>query len=272
MHPAPGTIALEFVPLEADGIIARAQTNVLLNAAAAMVLMAAAFVLWRMAQRAQQAEAAIARQQHLASLGEMSAVLAHEIRNPVAAAKGHAQLLAEQIPEGAPHRRWVDMVVEHVIRLETLTSQLLEFARTAEIEREPCSPVAIVEEAAAELDPDRVSIDAAGAPQTWVLDPARMRQVVTNLLQNALQASPDDASVEVSVKQVRGRLRIRFRDHGAGIPPGDEERIFEPFHTKRVRGTGLGLAVARRIVELHGGEIEASQHADGGAVFVVELP
>jgi two-component system sensor histidine kinase HydH len=245
---------------------------VLPNATAALVLMVAAFVLWRMAQQAQRAESAMARQQHLASLGEMSAVLAHEIRNPVAAAKGHAQLLAEQIPEDAPHRRWVDMVVEHVIRLEELTTQLLEFARTAEVEREPTSPVAIIEAAAAELEPHRITIDAGNAPKTWNLDPSRMRQVATNLLQNALQASPPDALVEVSIDQERGSLRLQFRDHGEGIPPGEEERIFEPFHTKRVRGTGLGLAVVRRIVDLHGGAVDARQHPDGGAVFVVTLP
>jgi two-component system sensor histidine kinase HydH len=91
-------------------------------------------------------------------------------------------------------------------------------------------------------------------------------------MQNAIQASPEGAKVEVSVSSERGKLMVQVRDHGAGLPAGSEQQIFEPFHTTRVKGTGLGLAIARRIVELHGGSIRGENHPEGGALFTLWIP
>ena len=110
-----------------------------------------------------------------------------------------------------------------------------------------------------------------GSPAAWRLDANRMQQVLHNLLQNALQAAPGER-VEVAIGVERGVLVYRVRDRGGGIPEADLEKIFEPFHTGRIRGTGLGLALARRIVELHGGVLEAHNHARGGAEFVARIP
>jgi two-component system sensor histidine kinase HydH len=99
-----------------------------------------------------------------------------------------------------------------------------------------------------------------------------MEQVLINLLRNALQASPDGAEVDFTVAEERRALSFEVRDRGEGIVEAEAEQIFEPFQTNRVRGTGLGLAVAKRIVEGHGGRISASNHPDGGAVFRVLLP
>jgi signal transduction histidine kinase len=100
-----------------------------------------------------------------------------------------------------------------------------------------------------------------------------MEEVLVNLLRNAREASPAEKPVEVTLG-LRGErsLAIEVRDHGPGIEPGEEERVFEPFYTRRAKGTGLGLALARRIVEGHGGTITAHNHPDGGAVFSVRLP
>lgn len=100
----------------------------------------------------------------------------------------------------------------------------------------------------------------------------RMHQVLLDLLQNALQASGEEQLVSVAVSQTGKRLRLEVRDRGPGLTPGDEANVFEAFHTKKTHGTGLGLAMARRIVELHDGRISASNHPEGGAVFVVEVP
>ena len=103
-----------------------------------------------------------------------------------------------------------------------------------------------------------------------------MHEVLGNLLRNALQAveeqPPDGQRVEASVGRANGALLFAVRDSGAGVPPGDEERIFEPFLTTKVHGTGLGLAVARRIVEMHGGSITVRNHPEGGAEFRVAIP
>jgi two-component system sensor histidine kinase HydH len=250
----------------------RSKANVLINMIAALVLMVVAMFLWRASTRAQQAEAELARQRHLAALGELSAVLAHEIRNPLATVKGHAQLVAERVVDDDTANRWAQVMVSHVVRLERLVHQLLDFSRTAEIRRESVNPVTLVDEAGCELDRDRIDLDTSGAPQTWQLDPERMNQVLVNVMHNALLATPEPARVEVSVTVASSLLVITVRDRGEGIPEGEEQQIFEPFFTNRTRGTGLGLAVAKRIVELHGGSIEASNHPDGGAVFRIALP
>jgi len=100
-----------------------------------------------------------------------------------------------------------------------------------------------------------------------------MEEVLVNLLRNARDASPSGQLVDVTVDIQPDRdLRVEVRDRGQGIVAGEEERVFEPFYTRRAKGTGLGLALARRIVEGHGGAITAHNHPDGGAVFSVTLP
>jgi len=202
----------------------------------------------------------------------MSAILAHEIRNPVASLKGHAQLLAERLKPGGRERRSADRVVAEAKRLETLAADLLDFCRTGPLKRRPADPAALLAAAADAVDASRVRVAREGAPAAWPLDTARLQQVLTNLLRNACQASPDGRPVEAGVTVESGRLVFEVRDFGAGIPAGDEERIFEPFYTTRTQGTGLGLGVARRIVELHGGTITAENHPEGGARFRVSIP
>jgi two-component system sensor histidine kinase HydH len=119
---------------------------------------------------------------------------------------------------------------------------------------------------------ERARLTTAGAPATWLLDRPRMESVLVNLLRNALAATPEGAEVELYVGARGEQLVYEVRDRGEGIAPGDEERIFEPFFTRRAKGTGLGLAVARRVVEGHGGTIVVERRDGGGTCFRVELP
>jgi two-component system sensor histidine kinase HydH len=229
-------------------------------------------VLLRWVLRREALERQAERDRRLASLGEMSAVLAHEMRNPLTSLKGHAQLLAESLPAESRDHAKAERVVTEAQRLERLTGDLLEFVRSGEIHRAPCNPEELVRESARAVDESRFDISAEDAPSSWSLDRERMQQVLTNLMRNALQSSPADARVDARVRAFDGVLSIAVRDRGEGIAEGDSERIFEPFHTQRTRGTGLGLAVARRIVELHGGTIRAANHPEGGAVFRISIP
>jgi two-component system sensor histidine kinase HydH len=203
--------------------------------------------------------------ERLADLGRMSAVLAHELKNPLASMKGNAQLLLEDLPANAK----VERVVEGAVRLERRLNDLLEFARTGELRLRTAPVGEVVRGAVRGVEPAPVALDVAPDVGDARIDPDRLRLALENVVRNAIDASP-----EVLVKARRdGRaIVVTVRDHGPGVARGDEEAIFEPFFTKKDRGTGLGLAVARRIVNLHGGQIAVSNHPEGGALFRVTLP
>jgi len=263
---------LEFDPV-APGLVARAQRILALATIGAVVLTLAAVMFWQTSQRYEAARLRLEEQRRLTVLGEMSAVLAHEIRNPLASLKGHAQLLLEQAPNDSANRRRAERVVDEAKRLEALTTDLLDFARTGPMDLRPVDPVALLRSAADDFPQTAIAIDGAKAPERWSLDERRFGHgVLENLLRNAVQASPPEQPPEARVFMDNGTLIFTIRDFGPGLPKGEEERIFDPFFTTRTQGTGLGLPLARRIVELHGGRIVASNAADSGAVFRIELP
>lgn len=259
---------MEMEPILSDRLIARADRTFGIAALAAAILLAAAAVLWRRAGREDALASRLAHSERLASLGTMSAVLAHEIRNPLASLKGNAQLVAEALDEGSRPRAQADRVVDAAERLQTLVANLLDFARGGDIARREVDPGELLFLAACEASPGaRLSLDAA--PATFSLDPVRMTQALENLLRNAEQASPDRVSAEIHAEG--GRLVVVVRDEGPGFS-GAPEAFFEPFATTKARGSGLGLAVARRVVEQHGGTITARNRAEGGAEVRVEIP
>jgi two-component system sensor histidine kinase HydH len=267
-HP----LLAEFEPLRTRELERGASTSLGIGGAASLGLIVVAVILWRFSLREERMKEAMERDRRLASLGEMAAVLAHEIRNPLTSMKGHAQLLAERLGEGSAERRKAQRVVREAVRLEELTADLLGFVRSKQIERRPVDPREVLEAAAAEVGSERVELETSEAPARWSLDPRLLQQVLTNLLRNALQASPDGAPATARAAAVNGDLVFEVRDRGPGIAEAERERIFEPFYTTRLRGTGLGLAVARRIVALHGGTLTPENHPEGGAVFRVTIP
>jgi two-component system sensor histidine kinase HydH len=238
--------------------------------AAALVLFALALSrsTARLAAIREQAE----RESRLVALGRASAVMAHELRNPIAALKGHAQLLAEDLPE--PARARADRVVAGAVRLEQLTSTLLDFVRDGALELREVTPAELVERALGELPGSRVQVDLSRAPARLHVDLERTALALRNIIQNAVQANPDDAApVDVRIAGAgTDEAAIEVRDHGAGLAHGAEAQIFEPFMTTKVRGTGLGLVIARRIAEQHLGRLTGQTHAQGGALFRLVLP
>jgi two-component system sensor histidine kinase HydH len=249
---------IEVEPIEADELRSSANVSLAIGGISALVMLGVAIALVRRELRRRAEEQLREREKRLAALGEMSAVLAHEIKNPLASLKGNAQLLAGAVED--KHRRKADRVVDEAVRLEKLVTDLLAFVRTGDLTRAPTTPASLV--------PDGVVADIASAPPTWSLDEARMRQVLANLVENAQAAG---GPVTVRIARERG-LVIEVSDKGPGVPAEDREKIFEPFFTKKTRGTGLGLAVARRVVEAHGGTISVGDAPGGGALFRVEIP
>jgi two-component system sensor histidine kinase HydH len=261
-------IVIELEPVQAGELRDSAALTLGIGALAAVSLLGVAIVLVRREARRNAEERKRERERRLASLGEMSAILAHEIKNPLASLRGNAQLLASMLPSGEKPRAKAERVVDEAVRLEKLTNDLLKFVRTGELERAPTDPAALVREAAGSIAGEIV-VDTGAAPGVWSLDPGRMREVVVNLVDNAVAAG---APVHATVRQVAGRLVIEVADHGPGVPEEDRDRIFEPFFTGKTQGTGLGLAVVRRVIEQHGGTIAVLANPGGGALFRAEIP
>jgi two-component system sensor histidine kinase HydH len=268
----PLPLLIEFEPDTAKQLRQSATRTLISGGVATLALLIAAALFWRISLREERAFAAQDRQRQLASLGEMAAVLAHELRNPLAALKGHAQLLLELLPRGArPHDKAL-RVVSEAERLEFLSEDLLSFVRTRSLEVQRISPAELLADCAATIGDPRIAIDVSQAPAHWLLDPARMRQVLGNLLRNAVESAPGEKPVQAAVRLDRHDLLFEIRDFGCGIADSDLEKIFEPFFTTRARGTGLGLPIARRLVALHGGQLSAKNPPGGGALFTVRLP
>ena len=275
---------IEVEPVQAKALREAASLTLAVGALAAAALLGVAFVLIRREARRQADATARERERRLASLGEMSAVLAHEIKNPLASLKGNAQLLARMLPGGDKPRAKADRVVDEAMRLEQLTNDLLQFVRTGTINRAPADPAQLARDAAAtvrrKLDPTAddsqvvgsgpsITVDAGHAPPAWSLDAGRIRQVLINLLDNAVAAGPP---VSVALRHERGRLVIEVADRGPGVAEDDRDKIFEPFFTGKTQGTGLGLAIVQRVVELHHGTIAVYPNPGGGAMFRAEIP
>jgi PAS domain S-box-containing protein len=219
----------------------------------------------------------LVEQEGLARLGAMAAVVAHEVRNPLAAARGALDVIGSRIPSPGDRRILAD-VSERLSKLNDLVTDILLYARPR--------PPALAETGLAELvdaavrdmkrDPWGEALDyqfvGPDHPLRLSLDTGAIQRVVLNLLRNAAQAMEGRGRIEIVVEEDAQWCRVRVRDHGPGIPEDQREKIFEPFYTTRHKGSGLGLATARRTVQLHRGRLWLAPAPGGGTEAVVELP
>jgi two-component system sensor histidine kinase HydH len=269
-YPRP-YLVVEFEPPLIQQLQKELRGTSVVAAVAALVLVMFALALSRMTERLSAVQRLAERERRLVELGRASAVIAHELRNPLAALKGHAQLLVEDLAE--PSRTKAARVVEGAERLEGLTNVLLDFVQETPIDVHAVTPADLVDRALAPLPKEHVRVDLSGAPTTLQVDATRASLALRNLVQNAVQATPEGAEpVEVRIARGGGEIVIEVRDHGPGLAPGAEAKIFEPFVTTKTRGTGLGLSIARRIAEQHSGALMGQTHRQGGAVFRLVFP
>lgn len=226
-----------------------------------VVLLAWVLVLLqeRLRRRLARAEEENKRVEKLAALGEMAAVLAHEIRNPLGGIKGHTQLVLEDMADDEPNHRALSTAVQEVVRLEKLIQHLLFFARPQQPHPETLSLSSTVEETIALLPPAKVSFDRQIPSSFWVfVDREHLRQILLNLFKNAQEASPPGGKVLLVAREAAGEALFFVSDEGEGIAPEDEKKIFQPFFTTRVQGTGLGLAICRELAQANGGSLEVT--------------
>ncbi|MFO0680717.1 MAG: ATP-binding protein [Sandaracinus sp.] len=270
-HGPPPHLIVELVPRTAVALEQRATITLGVGALAALLVLATSLALRRAITDRESALRTSERTRHLTTLGEMSAVLAHEIRNPLASLKGHAQLLEESLDAGSKPRAKAERVVKEAVRIERLTTDLLAFVRSGTMAPRRADPKAVVRDAVESAGDARTRLTLREVPSEAPLDEDRVRGALENLIRNAREAAPE-GEIEVTLGREEDELVITVRDRGPGIPRGMTEKIFEPFHTTRVHGTGLGLAVARRVAEAHDGSLVASSAPEGGAVFTMRLP
>ncbi len=241
-----------------------------------------------------------AQNERLAVVGQIAAGVAHELRNPLTSVKLLVQTVASKADESRDDQEPFAVLISEIERMERTIQSLLDYARPSvqhlirhNVQADVARAVNLVQ-ARAERDGVTINVEQRVFPIPITADPDLMQQVFVNLLLNALDAMPQSAShslpndnarprtIDVSFSEVPNsddsaasdacRWRVSVRDHGPGILDGQFEEIFAPFMTTKARGTGLGLAVSRRIIEEHRGRLWAMNHSDGGAVFVVDLP
>jgi two-component system sensor histidine kinase PilS (NtrC family) len=223
-----------------------------------------------------RAEGELRRMDQLAALGAFSAQLAHEVRNPLAAMRGAAQLLAQEENEGEVRERLTTILVREADRLSVLVDNFLRFARPPEPQKERTHLVSLVLEVLEMVRLDAASegvrLESALDPvEAWV-DPGQLKQVLLNLLRNALVAARPAGVIRVEVRAQEAQARIRVWDSAGSISEENLGRIFQPFFTTKEGGTGLGLSTAHSIVRAHQGQIHVSSSPAKGTEFVVELP
>lgn len=218
------------------------------------------------------------RIEKMASIGELAAAIAHEIKNPLAGISGAIQVFAEEFPNDDPKKEIVDDVILEIERLDKAVRDLLNFARppvphplftnvSSMMER----LINVISTRAEKqnidirlhMDPD---IDSA------FLDPEQFQQVFLNITLNAIQSMQDGGTLEINVSKRDAMIEFSFKDSGIGIPGENAKNLFKPFFTTKNTGTGLGLSICKNIVDQHGGSIEVISRPDEGSTFIIRTP
>jgi two-component system, NtrC family, sensor histidine kinase HydH len=220
----------------------------------------------------------VKRAERLSALGQLSAGLAHEIRNPLASVAGAAGLLQRGQASEQRSKECLDIILKECDRLNRMLSRFLDFARPRQPQYRIVELTSVLEEVAGLAlhavggKAVRIRVEAAAALPNVECDPEHIKQAVLNLLLNAIHASPDNGEVVLSVRAENGKICIEVTDEGPGVTAADMDWIFDPFYTTKENGTGLGLSVVHQIVQQHGGSISASRLAHKGASFQMLLP
>jgi signal transduction histidine kinase len=235
-------------------------TAVGLSVLAALVFAAGLVLALRALERARLA---YGRAERLAAVGQMAAMVAHEVRNPLGILRANVELAREKTP--AERERYDDMLGE-IDRINRLTHEFMSLARDVPLVVEPVELLELAREIAtdAQLAAKHSQIEATGGERTIDADRDKLKQAIYNLVLNATQMGAQHVRLEV------GRAAVTVADDGPGVPPEVAKTLFEPFVTARPGGSGLGLAVARRVAERHGGSI-VLEKSERGARFSIYL-
>jgi len=262
---APSTLFLE---LPAEGYWIRQRALFLAQALVPLALLGVGVLLAFLYRRNSQYRRRLAEQAELARLGEASRTLSHEIKNPLSAIRIQTGLLKKTLPE--ERRAELRIIEEEIQRLALLTDRVGDFLRDPRGQPQELDLEAFVKELALRYD-RRLRYSPQGGEALRVrVDPQRLRSVLENLINNALESG--DGEVEVVCAGQKNRAEVAVLDRGAGIPAEIRAKVFEPFFTSKAKGSGIGLAIARRFVEAAGGQLSLESRTGGGTAARVLLP
>jgi signal transduction histidine kinase/putative methionine-R-sulfoxide reductase with GAF domain len=226
----------------------------------------------------EKAQDMIIRNEKLAAIGEVSARLAHEIRNPLATIGGFAKSIQKKHDDRERTIRNANIIVEEVQRLEHILSNVLDFTKTGIPKKVPGDINNLIRKTISSIEANVVSkgvvvvLDLAEGKMEAEYDEAQIKQVLINVLQNSINAMPEGGAIELKSFCLDNTITIEIRDTGVGIPKQYLEEIFEPFFTTRGNGTGLGLSISQRIIQNHGGTFSISSKEGLGTTVAINLP
>ncbi len=217
-------------------------------------------------------------EEKLAVLNELAAGIAHEIRNPLSSIKGASMLQIEELKGAGAAKlgEYSSIISEEIERLQSVLVHFQDFTRPLKVEKQPLSVAEVLRKTVrlAHMDsPDfHITVDISPELPRIEADPSLLQQLFFNMIKNARESAGPSGELIIHAESTPQRLEISFSDNGPGIPADLHDRIFEPFFTTKKRGMGLGLAICQRIVQGHGGTLEAKNRPEGGTTFVVKLP
>jgi PAS domain S-box-containing protein len=221
-------------------------------------------------------EERLREQEALARLGQMAAVVAHEVKNPIAGIRGALQVIASRMPAESRDKPVIGDIILRLDALNGIVHDLLVFARPRTPRSEPVELDRLIRNTLVLLHRDplfaNLTVDFPTSEAVAPGDVEQLQLVFTNVLMNAAQAMGGTGQVGIHIQRESNRLVVAIADHGPGMPADVLEKVFEPFFTTKHRGTGLGLPIAKRIVEAHGGSVEIGTPTGGGTTVLISLP
>jgi two-component system sensor histidine kinase HydH len=223
-----------------------------------------------------QLEKQLREQAALTRLGEMAAVVAHEVKNPLTGIRGAIQVIGGRLPAGSKDAAVAKEIVSRIDALNDLMKDLLLFARPPQPHKAPIDVLSLARMVADLVRGDptlhALTIEVTGSSIPVNADAELLKIVIQNLLLNAAHAMQGQGQIRVTVTSLERRCRIDIADNGPGIPSHVREKLFTPFFTTKARGTGLGLSTAKRFLEAHDGSIAVDCPPGGGTTVTLELP
>jgi two-component system sensor histidine kinase HydH len=259
----------------ADRIVSDARRMWWVGMAVLLLLWTVGILFERILTRSLQLRSELEEKRQLALIGQMTAVMAHEIRNALGSVKGYAQWVDEKLQPPDPKKTGLAAVLWGVERIESLVQELLLYSREETFKLEKVDPIPLLDEAVQSASSSwggRVEVEKDSEALVKA-DKEKLRRVFLNGVRNAIQAMGEEGTLQVSVRRDGPWVRVRMEDTGPGIPEAEIPRLFTPFHTTKTDGTGLGLAYSKKTVEKMEGKISLVNRERGkGAVLTIHLP